>query len=225
MRHKRQYRRLHRTSEHRLAMHRNLAQSLIEHGSIRTTMPKAKDLQPIAEKILTLAITAATGSSDSVKLSARRRLHQMLGDRAIIAAEHRDAYEDLSSSRRAMTLANRSGRRYRTGAARGKLEFTAESVVHRLINTVAPKVASRKGGHTRIVRLPNRRVGDHTALAILQFVGDEASPGSLPKPRKTDRQKRIDARYAFTAKVAKSSARSARAGQTEAGAAPAAAAE
>lgn len=44
-----------RTSQHRKAMLRNMAQSLIEHGRITTTLPKAKALRPYVEKLITLA--------------------------------------------------------------------------------------------------------------------------------------------------------------------------
>lgn len=55
MRHARGYRRLNRTHEHRKALFANLAGSLIEHEQIKTTLPKAKDLRPVVEKLITLA--------------------------------------------------------------------------------------------------------------------------------------------------------------------------
>ncbi|GAA6208752.1 MAG: 50S ribosomal protein L17 [Cognatishimia sp.] len=55
MRHARGYRRLNRTHEHRKAMFANMAGSLIEHEQIKTTLPKAKELRPIVEKLITLA--------------------------------------------------------------------------------------------------------------------------------------------------------------------------
>ena len=55
MRHKSGYRRLNRTHEHRKAMFANMAGSLIEHEQIKTTLPKAKELRPIVEKLVTLA--------------------------------------------------------------------------------------------------------------------------------------------------------------------------
>jgi len=55
MRHARGYRRLNRTHEHRKAMFSNMAGSLIEHEQIKTTLPKAKELRPIVEKLITLA--------------------------------------------------------------------------------------------------------------------------------------------------------------------------
>ena len=54
MRHARGYRRLNRTHEHRKALWANMAGSLIEHEQIKTTLPKAKELRRIIEKMVTL---------------------------------------------------------------------------------------------------------------------------------------------------------------------------
>ena len=55
MRHSSGYRKLNRTHEHRKALWANMAGSLIEHEQIKTTLPKAKELRPIVEKLITLA--------------------------------------------------------------------------------------------------------------------------------------------------------------------------
>ena len=55
MRHGNGLRKLNRTSSHRLAMLRNMANSLIEHEAIRTTLPKAKELRRVVEPLITLA--------------------------------------------------------------------------------------------------------------------------------------------------------------------------
>jgi large subunit ribosomal protein L17 len=55
MRHAKSGRKLNRTSSHRTAMFANMAASLIEHEQIVTTLPKAKELRPIVEKLVTLA--------------------------------------------------------------------------------------------------------------------------------------------------------------------------
>jgi large subunit ribosomal protein L17 len=65
MRHQKSGRKLNRNSSHRKAMFRNMANSLIEHEIIKTTVPKAKELRRVAEPLITLA------KSDSV---ANRRL-------------------------------------------------------------------------------------------------------------------------------------------------------
>ncbi|MBN2907627.1 MAG: 50S ribosomal protein L17 [Rhodobacteraceae bacterium] len=54
MRHARGYRRLNRTHEHRKALFANMAGSLIEHEQIKTTLPKAKELKRIVDKLITL---------------------------------------------------------------------------------------------------------------------------------------------------------------------------
>ena len=55
MRHRHGLRKLNRTSSHRTAMFRNMMNSLIEHGAIKTTLPKAKELRRLIEPMVTLA--------------------------------------------------------------------------------------------------------------------------------------------------------------------------
>ena len=69
MRHARGYRRLNRTHEHRKALFANMAGSLIEHEQIKTTLPKAKELKRIADKIITLG---KRGDLNSRRLAAAR---------------------------------------------------------------------------------------------------------------------------------------------------------
>ncbi len=198
MNHRISQRKLNRTSSHRRAMQRNLVQSLFEHGQVRTTVPKAKDLKPFAERLITLAKRAHQGS-----LIARRRIEKMMGDRSFIPADHREEYVMLSNAKRRQAMVARSGRRHRTGLPKGRLGFTAQSVSHKLINTIAPRYADRRGGCTRIIHLADRRVGDQAFLAVLQLIGDEEAPTGVTRPAKTARKTRADARYAFAVKVGK----------------------
>ena len=55
MRHRKSGRKLNRTSSHRKAMFKNMSASLFEHELIRTTVPKAKELRKVAERLITLA--------------------------------------------------------------------------------------------------------------------------------------------------------------------------
>ena len=55
MRHKFGYRKLNKTSEHRKAMFQNMVNSLIKYEQITTTLPKAKELKPIIDKVITLS--------------------------------------------------------------------------------------------------------------------------------------------------------------------------
>jgi large subunit ribosomal protein L17 len=72
MYHRKSYRRFGRSSEHRQAMFANLAASLIKHEQIITTLPKAKDLRPVVEKLVTLGKRG--------DLHARRQAMAKLGD-------------------------------------------------------------------------------------------------------------------------------------------------
>jgi ribosomal protein L17 len=72
MRHGVAHRKLGRTSSHRLAMFRNMAAALIKHEQIKTTLPKAKELRPYVEKLVTLAKHGG--------LSNRRLAHARLLD-------------------------------------------------------------------------------------------------------------------------------------------------
>ncbi len=54
MRHRNRGRRLSRSSSHRAAMFANMAQALVKHEQIKTTLPKAKELRPIVERLITL---------------------------------------------------------------------------------------------------------------------------------------------------------------------------
>ena len=62
MRHGHGLRKLNRTSEHRLAMLRNMMNSLIEHECIKTTLPKAKELRRVVEPMITLAKVASVAN-------------------------------------------------------------------------------------------------------------------------------------------------------------------
>jgi len=79
MRHRIAGRQLGRTSEHRLALRRNLAASLFEHETISTTLEKAKEVRGFAEKLITLAKKG--------NLHARRQALRLLNDRAIYKEE------------------------------------------------------------------------------------------------------------------------------------------
>ena len=76
MRHGNAYRKLNRTPEHRRAMFANMAAALIKHEQIVTTLPKAKDLRPIVEKLITLGKRG--------DLHARRQAVAQLRDVAMV---------------------------------------------------------------------------------------------------------------------------------------------
>ena len=78
MRHRKTGRALRRTSEQRLALLRNLASSLIEHGAIETTEAKAKELRPFVEKLIT---KAKTGTLHARRLAGRHVQKREIADK------------------------------------------------------------------------------------------------------------------------------------------------
>ena len=85
MRHRVGYRKLGRVTEHRIAMLRNQASALIEHERIETTVPRAKELRPFVERIISIAkrsLDAPKGSSRAV--TARRRVSADIADREVV---------------------------------------------------------------------------------------------------------------------------------------------
>ena len=117
MRHLNQGRKLGRTSAHRIALLRNLAAALFEHGKIRTTLPKAKELTRFAHRLITLA--------------------------------------------RKGTIAHR---RQAAGLLPHKI------AIQKLFRDIAPQFVGRNGGYTRIVRLPQHRLGDNAETCYLQLI-------------------------------------------------------
>lgn len=77
MRHRHGLRKLNRTSEHRLAMLRNMCNSLIQHEAIKTTVPKAKELRRVVEPLITL--------SKVTSLANRRLAFDRTRDREVVA--------------------------------------------------------------------------------------------------------------------------------------------
>jgi large subunit ribosomal protein L17 len=79
MRHNYRGRQLSRDTEHRASLRRSLVQSLFEHGKVRTTLPKAKEVRAFAEKLITLARTNTVNN--------RRRVISLLHDRRLVDKE------------------------------------------------------------------------------------------------------------------------------------------
>ena len=84
-------RQLSRDTEHRKALRRNLVQSLFEHGQVRTTLPKAKEVRAFAEKLISLA-----RRND---LTSRRRVIQLMNDRRLVDEDQEFILNDKGRAR------------------------------------------------------------------------------------------------------------------------------
>ena len=85
MPHKIAHRKLGRVTEHRIALLRNQATALIRHERIQTTVPKAKELRPFVERLITIAKRGvASGDANGKALHARRMVLAELADRDVV---------------------------------------------------------------------------------------------------------------------------------------------
>jgi large subunit ribosomal protein L17 len=86
MRHRVAHRKLGRVTEHRIAMLRNQATSLLRHEHLTTTVPKAKELRPFVERLITIAKRGLVDGSSNVRaLNARRLVMHDVQDREVVS--------------------------------------------------------------------------------------------------------------------------------------------
>ena len=171
MRHKIAGRTLNRNASHRKAMFRNMAASLIKTlrnvegaennpevpGRITTTVPKAKEIRPFVEKLITLAkkgvLTEKAAEQYATKASKD-------------TAEWKAWRESPTWSKWAQARSPGIEARRRAFAALRDI-----AAVEILFSDLVERFADRQGGYTRILKLAKFRIGDATRHAILEFVG------------------------------------------------------
>lgn len=175
MRHLNAHRKLGRDSAHRKAMLRNLCTSLILHERLETTLPKAKELRPFAERVITLGKKGLAADAPAEAVHYRR-----------LAATYFHAGNQTSKTRRP------DG-----GYKRPRPERTAGvAAVEKVFEELANRYADRPGGYCRIVKLGTRR-GDGAEMAIIELIGSDvrrgrkteeaAAPAEAKKPGLLDR--------------------------------------
>src|SRR3712207_6177447 len=86
MRHRTSHRKLGRVTEHRISMLRNQATDLIKHERIETTVPRAKELRPFVERIITIAKRGVAGGGENGRsLHARRLVLRDIPNREVVS--------------------------------------------------------------------------------------------------------------------------------------------
>ena len=163
MRHRVAHRKLGRKTEHRLALLRNLCTSLITHERLITTLPKAKELRPFAERAITLGKRALAAEVPESALHKRR-----------LAA----AYFFTGNTNRVP-----DGGYKRPQAPRS----AGVAALDKLFDELASRFAERPGGYTRILKLGTRR-GDGAEMALIELLGSEAK--EVHEHEKTEEKKK-----------------------------------
>ncbi|HMG37048.1 MAG TPA: 50S ribosomal protein L17 [Blastocatellia bacterium] len=165
MRHRVAHRKLGRRSEHRMSLLRNLCTSLITHERLITTLPKAKELRPFAERVITLGKRALAAEAPEAALHNRR-----------LAA----AYFQTGNTNRIPDGGYKRPRAPRTAGV---------SALDKLFSDVAGRYTDRPGGYTRILKLGSRR-GDGAELALIELIGSEAKPAH-EEEKKQEKKRRF----------------------------------
>ena len=115
MRHGNSGRKLNRTSSHRQAMFRNMAVSLLRHEAIKTTLPKAKELRPFVEKLITKSKTGT--------LHARRLAGRHVHKRAAADTLFQDIAPKFATRAGGYTRILKTGFRKGDGAEMARIEL------------------------------------------------------------------------------------------------------
>ena len=126
MRHKIGYKKLNRTSEHRKALLKNMLNSLIKYEQITTTLPKAKVLRPVAEKIVTLGKKESLHNSRSI-ISKLQNIHN--ANKVIKVLSKR--YKDRKGG---YTRIIKAGFRYGDNAPKAIIEFVDRDITAKRVD-------------------------------------------------------------------------------------------
>ena len=170
MRHNLAHRKLGRVTEHRLALLRNQAIALLRHERIETTMPKAKELRPFVERLITLAKRGvASGEANGKALHARRMVLAEIPDKAVVGK----LFETL-----APRFAERPGgytRILRVGFRRGD---SAEVAQVELVGSEYDPREAEQQAEKEAAKPKSRSVGDRLKAAAQRMRGGKGDQGS-----------------------------------------------
>src|SRR6476620_11514501 len=175
MRHRKAHRELVRVADHRIAMFRNQAHALIKYGHLETTVPRAKELRPFVERLITIAKRGnAGGDANGRMLSARRLVGRDLPDQDVI----RTLFDTI-----APRFAGRPGgytRIIRLGYRRGD---SAEVAQIELVGSEFDPKAAPKETKTSDTPKKTQGVGDRLRAAAERLRGKKEDDAESRKAR------------------------------------------
>ena len=175
------YRKLSRETSVRKALIRAQVTSLLEHGKIRTTEAKAKEIRKEVEHLIALAVKEKD-NFEEVTVKAKvakkdadgKRVKEVVDGKKVTVYEEveKTIKKDLPSrlhARRQMNKVLYTVKEVPTAAAGKKRNTKVVDLTDKLFNEYAPKYADRKGGYTRIVKIGLRK-GDAAMEVLLELV-------------------------------------------------------
>lgn len=183
MRHRVKGRHLSRTSSHRVALRRNLAASLFTHGRIITTLPKAKEVKPFVEKLITLARKAVSkrDTDKAAYVHYYRMILSRLRDKEMVKKLVGEGKwrEDGGIAQRYLTRNGGYTRIMRLSGSR--LGVLTGGKVGKV-----PVLEYKMGGVNRKLRLVGNRLGDNADRVIFELVeglGEEPKKEEAVEPK------------------------------------------
>ncbi len=175
MRHRVAHRKLGRVTEHRIALLRNQATALIRHERIETTVPKAKELRPFVERLITIAKRGLAAGDGNVKLlNARRMVLVDIQDRAVVGKLFDDIAPRFESRPGGYTRLLRLGFRRGDGADVAQVELVGSEFDPNAEVEKADGAAAK----------PKKSVGQRLKAAAERVRGKKGDGGEkTPTPR------------------------------------------
>lgn len=175
MRHNVGHRKLGRVTEHRLALLRNQATALLRHEHIETTLPKAKELRPFVERLITIAKRGvAAGNEGAKSLNARRLVLKDLQDRDVVAKLFDSLAPRFAERPGGYTRILKTGFRRGDGADTALMELVGSEFDPKAAKAEAEAAAAEGGDAAK----PKKSVGDRLRATAKRVRGNQASvPG------------------------------------------------
>jgi len=191
MRHRVGQRKLGRVTEHRIAMLRNQAEALIRHESIETTVPKAKELRPFVERIITIAKRGiAAGDKNAATLHARRLVLRDIPNTDVVAKLFDTIAPRFETRPGGYTRILRLGYRRGDSAEVAQIELVGSEYNP---NAEAEKAAAAEQKKPKGVGGRLRAAAERLRAKGKESEGDEGSEGEAPakkaKPARPERAK------------------------------------
>lgn len=190
MRHRVANRKLGRTTEHRIALLRNQATNLLRHERIETTLPKAKELRPFVEKIITIARDGAAEPARSVeRLNAKRAVARDIQDTKVVEKLFDTIAPRFSARPGGYTRILKLGFRRGDAADMAQIELVG-SEYNPALETETPDAAQEapkpKGVRSRLAAAAKRLRGEGKPDAAPKASTTAKAPARRRATKKTD---------------------------------------
>lgn len=175
------YRKLGRTSSQRKALLSNQVTMLLQHGKIKTTEAKAKEIRKITEGLIALAVKEKDNYEEvTIKAKVARKDKDGKRVKEVVDGKRVTVYDEVEKTIKKDNPSRLHARRQMLKvlypvtevptAAAGRRKNTKEvDLVDKLFTEIAPKYADRNGGYTRIIKIGQRK-GDAAMEVLIELV-------------------------------------------------------